>query len=503
MCPPYRLRGLPVPYPWGRCYPCSGEGQWWIVSTPELAKARAGVQRLGFGLDFVSFYLALPGHHPDCNRTPDTYYDRQSNCESLCEGSGLEDIVHIEGYATPSPLHSGCYDVLTEETVYPIASHYFIRNTTGDRSIDDGSGPYSLKYPTRPLEDWLTATEGFRAPWYTTVEILERADRQEDWLWEPFVLFGGVTLLIADSGAGKSTFTTSLLDAVLRGEPFLDFPTHKARVFYISEESVKGIRRRVESPEPSALQTAPSTELIRWMYWGQKVKTTVKDANGATLKDGLGKDLETYSPITWEIIRDEVTKSIEQYRRTTPNPLPVLLVIDTLSFWLEMDDSNSATDVIKALKPLRAFAEELSIAILGLHHSNRQVEQAGKKNKVTYTGNMQWKAQSDIMLFLQYAPPDLVEASDDPRTLEMYKTRFDDVPDLRLRFTKSRGYYLDTSAPTPPVDTMTEIDRGVLAGYPRVKEGSISQKELAAELGVNPSQVSRSIVKLQGLGKVT
>ena len=469
------------------------------MNTPKLAKARAGVQRLGFGLDFVTFYLALPGHHPDCNRAPEVEYD-QSNCESLCEGSDREEIVRIEGYATPSPLHSDCYDVLTEETVYPIASHYFIRNTTGDRSVDNGSGPYRRQYPALPLEDWLTATEGFRAPWYTTAEILERANRQEDWLWEPFVLFGGVTLLIADSGAGKSTFTTSLLDAVLRGEPFLDFPTRKARVFYISEESVKGIRRRVESPEPSALQTSP---LIHWMYWGQKVKTKVKDTNGAILKDGLGKDLETYSPITWEIIRDEVKKSIEQYRRTTPHPLPVLLVIDTLSFWLEMDDSNSATDVIKALKPLRAFAEELSIAILGLHHSNRQVEQAGKHTKVTYTGNMQWKAQSDIMLFLQYASPDLAEASDDPRTLEMYKTRFDDVPDLRLRFKKPRGYYRDTSTPKPPVDTMTEIDQGVLAGYPRVKDGSTSQKELAAELGVNPSQVSRSIVKLQGLGKVT
>ena len=464
------------------------------MSKPDLTKAIAGVQRQGFSTDLVTFSLTLLGHHPDCDRNPEL-------CESLCEGANFEEIVEVTGCATPSPLHSGCYDVLAAETVYPLAAHSFMRDEDGIRAIDASPGPFYLKYPAIPLEEYLKAVKRFRAPWHTTAEILELADLEEDWLWEPYILFGGMTLLIADSGAGKSTFVTSLLDSVLRGEPFLDCPTAKAHVFYVSEEAVKGIRRRTETPEPSAVQTSP---LVHWMYWGQKVKTKAKDTNGAILKDPQGKDVETWSHITWEIIRDKVEQTLEQLNRTSLQKLPAILVIDTLSFWLELDDSNGAMDVISALKPLREFAQRTGIAILGLHHSNRQVEQAGKRNSTTYTGNMQWKAQSDVMLFLQYAPADLADpTNDDPRTLEMYKTRFDDVPDLRLRFNKQQGYYRGTASPrAQPGYTLTEIDRGVLNGYPKVKDGSINQQELAAELEINPSQVSRSIAKLREQGKI-
>ncbi|KKL59869.1 hypothetical protein LCGC14_2210990, partial [marine sediment metagenome] len=417
-----------------------------------------------------------------------------------CVGTDYEEVINVRGYATPSPLHSGCYDVLTEDKVYPIAAHYFLRNSTGDRSIDNGSGPYSLQHSSLSLRDYLKAVERFHAPWHTTAEILELADKEEDWAWEPFVLFGGLTLLIADSGAGKSTFTTSLLNSVLQGEPFLDFPTHRARVFYVSEESVKGIRRRTESPEPSAVQ---SSELIHWMYWGQKVKTKVKDASGAILKDGKGEDLVAWSPVTWPVIREEVELAIEQFNRTSPQRLPALLVIDTLSFWLEMDDSSGAMDVIGALKPLREFAAETGIAILGLHHSNRQVEQTGKHTKASYLGSIQWKAQSDVMLLLQYAPASLADPlSNDPRILEMEKTRYDEVPDLRLRYNPHQGYYRDGSESSTPGGGLNDTDRKVLALHPKLKEGSIKQKDLATEAGLNPSQVSRSLKKLKAKGEI-
>ena len=474
------------------------------MSTPDLAKARAGVQRLGFGLDLVSFSLDLPGHHPSCNRDA---------CEVLCSGEGYKETVDVNGYATPSPLNSGCYDVLSADTVYPIAAGPFMRDEEGIRNIDNGLGPFDLKHPTMPLDDYLEAVERFRAPWHTTAEISALADKQEDWLWEPFVLFGGLTLLIADSGAGKSTFTTSLLNAVLRGEPFLGFPTHKALVFYVSEESVKGIRRRTESPESSAVLDSP---LIHWMYWGQKVKVKVRDTNGAILKDPQGKDMEAWSPITWEIIREEVKKSIEQYRRTSPHPLPVLLVIDTLSFWLEMDDSSGAMDVIGALKPLREFAADTGIGIWGLHHSNRQVEQRSNRTKATYSGSVQWRAQSDVMLLLQYAPLSLENPlSKNSRILEMYKTRFDEMPDLRIRYDKQRGYYRATPTPEQPVGAdgleagsaspngLSDLDRKVLAAYPRLESKELSQASLADECDVNRSTIGRSLDRLKKKGHIT
>src|SRR5215218_641554 len=78
---------------------------------------------------------------------------------------------------------------------------------------------------------------------YTAREIAEIAPDEPEWLVRPYAVKGAITDINGKAKAsGKTTFVTHLCRKVLEGEPFLDLPTTKTGVMYLSEQCAATFR---------------------------------------------------------------------------------------------------------------------------------------------------------------------------------------------------------------------------------------------------------------------
>ncbi len=72
-------------------------------------------------------------------------------------------------------------------------------------------------------------------------EMMENEYPPVDFLIEPYVARGGVTLLFGKTGVGKSPYTWEMARAVSLGAPFLSMRTTKGRVLYIDRETEEAL----------------------------------------------------------------------------------------------------------------------------------------------------------------------------------------------------------------------------------------------------------------------
>jgi len=101
---------------------------------------------------------------------------------------------------------------------------------------------------------------GFRVEDIPAIWTLEASTR---WLIEDLVPQTAITLLIGDSGVGKSTFVLALAAAVARGERFLGEPVERRPVLYVDRENpLAVVKERL-----ARMRIVPTPELHIWGGW--------------------------------------------------------------------------------------------------------------------------------------------------------------------------------------------------------------------------------------------
>ncbi len=167
---------------------------------------------------------------------------------------------------------------------------------------------------------------------------------------DPVVLYAerGCTFdIAAASKVGKTSLVMLGCKALLQGEPFLDLPTKCVPVLYLTEQTRRSFRDKLES--------------VGFLLGCQ-------DFHVLFIAD--------FGGLPWDevcaVVRDEVNRHSVG-----------LVVIDTLTDWARMQDENDAAEALMVMRPLRLIAEDGAAVITLRHtgkgdHSNQDVVDVGR-----------------------------------------------------------------------------------------------------------------------------
>lgn len=167
-------------------------------------------------------------------------------------------------------------------------------------------------------------------PW-RAVDELAVAGEEPPWLVEGLLAPDTVTLLYGLPKSGKSTLTSHLVRASLRGEEFLGLHTQPpSAVLWLTEE-----RRRTMLPKVEGLPADRVRVLLRH---------------------------EVRAP--WPEVVAGVAEEVRRAGATA------LVIVDTYSAWAGLADENDAATTEAVLKPLRPLAAA-GAAVLLIHHAHK------------------------------------------------------------------------------------------------------------------------------------
>lgn len=144
---------------------------------------------------------------------------------------------------------------------------------------------------------------------------------------------GKTSDIVAKPKDGKTTFILLGIQALRRGELFLDLPTKPVPVLYLTEQTRRSFRdklRAVEIVEGDDFHVFFVTDYHGWDW-----------------------------PDICQVVREECQRlSIG------------LLVIDTLSKWAKITDENDAGEALRVCGPLQLIAED-NVAVVTLRHAGK------------------------------------------------------------------------------------------------------------------------------------
>jgi RecA-family ATPase len=194
----------------------------------------------------------------------------------------------------------------------------------------------------------------------TARELCASAESDPDWIVEGYVARATITELTAKIKVGKTHLTMDLVAAVLAGRPFLDRPTTRVPVIYLTEER-------------------PSTA-------GAVLRRV-----GLSQADDLHLLLRRDAPRDWEAA---CLHALAYARQVAAG----LIVCDTLSDWagLAGEEENDSGAALEAMRPLQRLAEA-GLAVIVLRHERKGGGQVGDSAR----GSTAFGGAADILLSLQ------------------------------------------------------------------------------------------------------
>jgi hypothetical protein len=192
-------------------------------------------------------------------------------------------------------------------------------------------------------------------------EVLATANADIDWVWNPYVAQGSVTLLCAEQKKGKTTFVFALIremSNVAYNQTLLGRKVAQGNVLLFTEDSRSALKLRAK-----AHNVADLANLIV-----------------------VSRDSPEYNmPPSWAELLHEIAG------KKPPPEGPSLIIIDTLPVWADLEDENSPSVVAHALEPLRRLAVRNNVAIIVIHYLNKSG---------VYRGSGTFQAIPDILIDL-------------------------------------------------------------------------------------------------------
>jgi hypothetical protein len=293
---------------------------------------------------------------------------------------------------------------------------------------------------------------GFR----TGAEICQEPRTETSWICKPWVAAGAITEIAGKvKQAGKTTFVTHLVSAVVGARPFLGEPTVRVPVLYLTEQTAVTFRPVLER---CGLIGRASFILLPWS--------------------------ETVG-MTWEAI---AARAAEEAKRRGAK----LIVVDTLGQFagLDGDSENNAGDALRAMKPLQQMASE-GLGVIVVRHERKMGGEVGDSGR----GSSAYAGAVDILVSLRRAE------GAESRSIRLLRSisRFPETPDELAVELGSNGYQLIGSAREVAA---RRIDASIFAVMPGSEEQAIAAPRLAQLSGLRRTTVQRVLEKLISQGRV-
>ncbi len=302
------------------------------------------------------------------------------------------------------------------------------------------------------VEAWAERKLAFR----TGAELAREAPAATEWIARPWLAAGSITELAGKVKlAGKTTFVTHLVAALLDGAPFLGQATSPMRVVYLTEQP------------PASFRVA--MERARLVGRDDFVVLHRKDTVGDS----------------WETV---ARSAVEECKRRDAK----LLVVDTLGRFagLRGDSENNAGDALLALEPLETAAGE-GLGVLVIRHERKSGGLVGDAGR----GSSAYAGVADVVLSLRRP---YGNTRPTVRVIQAI-SRFDDVPDevvvelLDGTFV-SLGRAADVAA--------REAEDIILAAAPSSEQEAMIVDDLVEGASVRRSTAQRAVKGLLKTGKL-
>jgi hypothetical protein len=233
----------------------------------------------------------------------------------------------------------------------------------------------------------------------TASTVRDAVEEVTPWLVEPWLVEGAVTELSGKvKSAGKTTFVTHMVRALLDGKPFLMKPTKASPVVYLSEQGPRSLRATLERA------------------------------------DLLGRE-DDMPLLLFHHVVDKPWESICQIARDEARRIGAkLIVVDTLGQFSRVsgDSENDAGVAQRVMAPLQEMAAADGVAILTLRHDRKGGGEVGDSAR----GSSAYAGAVDIVLRLRRG---------EGKTRETIRiidglSRFDETPDSFVVELTNRGY---------------------------------------------------------------
>jgi AAA domain/DnaB-like helicase N terminal domain len=195
----------------------------------------------------------------------------------------------------------------------------------------------------------------------TGLELASLPEQNVDWIARGLVARGAITELGAKVKAGKTTLLMAMVRSVLDGEPFLDLPTKRSPVAYLTEQPFASFRQAMERAELLGRRdffVLPFTE-TRGLKWPEVALAAIAQCKVV----GAG-----------------------------------LLVVDTLPQFagLTGDKENNSGDALEAMLPLQDAAGA-GIGVVLVRHERKSGGDVGDSGR----GSSAFAGAVDIVLSLR------------------------------------------------------------------------------------------------------
>ena len=298
-------------------------------------------------------------------------------------------------------------------------------------------------------QDGLTEAETPAALFTSIGELLDLPDEPIPWAVHEMLPHGALTIIAADSGAGKSTWLRDMAVCVAQGRKFMGREVKQGPVLLFSLEEYKPMV-------------------------GQHMRKM-----GATHDDPI------------HIRFDPLDDAVSQVRAAIERLKPALIVIDPLPKFTLIDDLNSYGQVSPAMDALVQLAHEgTGTNIVVVTHTNKEGEDKRPGGSIAFS------ASADVILHLA------VEGEDRRRVLSGVKNRFDErylleptvlglnpeTGHIESQGTKAEAVYHDLAAE--------------MLDWLREQEGPQRQTDLLKAVKGRTNDKSKTVQRLKDVGKI-
>lgn len=268
---------------------------------------------------------------------------------------------------------------------------------------------------------------------------------------------GTVAALVAGGGVGKTYLSIDLAMHIVLGREWLGFPVMQGRALFIDEES--GIRRmKKRLREASRAQDAPDD-----------VPIAFTSLEGFDLRNP-----QHIEAVNWAV---ETSKAD-------------IVFIDALIDIIPGADENSSSDIQPVMQTLRQIAERHQVAIVVLHHTNKQ---GG------YRGTTAIKGAVDLMI--------VAERKEESPRLDFVTEKARDIE--RIIFSATFEYdkdeesfrFISTRAASEEAGKLSDVQQFVMGYLLRNGRSGTGDIIAAADLHT-PTTVRKAISRLQAGGRI-